>query len=237
MYQPAYCNNQMSGPFSQMSASVVPLRIAKKTFRIAISDECCDITRQLVQPATNTLHPGNQVIPARGDPRVSTHHKAVWVLQKDRLPGGIEPAARRDIKAHRKFHPEVRRLLQEPSYCGRWRRHSGMGPQDAHLRVQVQELCDGDIVHVSVEKKLLLRRQLSETAYCWRIHLRCRQVKFANPLVDATLQPFLHVGLHRRVTGPTPHILLCTVGAQERDNTLRGCSIELQCAVVRRAGD
>src|SRR5262249_9477192 len=150
------------------------LRIAKEAFRIAIGDTFCNIAWQLVQPVTDTLHPGNQVIPARGDPCVSAHHEAVWVLKKDRLPGGIEPAVRRDIKAHREFHPEVRRLLQELPYRGRWRRHSSMGPQDAHLRVQRQEFCDGDSVYVGVEKELLLRRQLSETAYCWRLRLRCR---------------------------------------------------------------
>src|SRR5262249_41612567 len=154
----------------------------------------------------------NQIVPARGDPRVSAHHEAVWVLQKDRLPGGIKPAARRDIKTHREFHPEVRRLLQELSYCGRWCRHASMSPQDAHLRVQVQGFCDGDIVQVGVEKELLLRRQLSETAYCWRLRLHCGQMKLANPLVDTTFQPFLHVSLHRRVTGPAPHIFPGTVG-------------------------
>jgi hypothetical protein len=101
----------------------------------------------------------------------------------------------------------------------------------------VQEFGDGDIVHVRMEKELLLRRQLNETAYCWRLRLRCRQMKLANPLVDATFQPFLHVGLHRLITRPAPHIFPCTVGAQERDNALRGGSIELQGAVVRRAGD
>ena len=77
--------------------------------------------------------------------------------------------------------------VTEASYRGRWRRHSGMGPQNAHLWIQAQELCDSDMVCVGVQKELLLRRQFSETPQRWCFCLRCRQMKLANPLVNTTL--------------------------------------------------
>src|SRR5262249_20742594 len=92
--------------------------LAKEAFSIAIGDAFCDIARQLVQPATDTLHAGNQVVPTGGSPGVSAHHKAVWVREKDRPPGVIELAIRRHIGAQRELYPKASGLLQEPSDGG-----------------------------------------------------------------------------------------------------------------------
>src|SRR5262249_51637965 len=124
--------------------------LAKEAFSIAISDTFCDIARQLMQPATDPLHAGNQVVPTGSSPGVSAHHKAVWVLEKDRPPGRIELAIKRYIEAQRELDPEVNGLFQEPSDGGCRCRHPGMRPQDTHLRVQVQEFFDCIPVHMGV---------------------------------------------------------------------------------------
>ncbi len=185
-----------------MSCCFLVSRYWEQSLAIFPRDRLGDVARELREPGLHSPVVIANDLPARRHPGVGADHEAVWVLHEDHPPRGIERAAVRDVGPERQLDPEFREPLEEPSDGGRRGRHAGVRPEETHLRIERQQLLDGDVVHVSLEKQVALRRQLGDTLDSRRAHVGDAQVELADAPVDPALEPLLDVGLHAGVVGP-----------------------------------
>src|SRR5207247_953457 len=109
-----------------------------------------EIGRERGEPRLHRAMVVRDDLQARRHPGIGADHEAVGVFHEARPPLGIERAVRCHVGAQRELDPELREPLDEPSDGGRGRRHPGMRPEEPHLRVERQQLLDGDVVHVGL---------------------------------------------------------------------------------------